>query len=256
MRGKLALITGATSGIGAACAELLAARGCPLIVTGRRQDRLKELAARLKAAHKVEVTPLSFDIASREETEKAIASQKARLKDLSILINNAGLAAGADKMPVAKLDDIDAMIDTNVKGLFHVTRLCLPYLIERNEGHIVNMGSVAGRWTYAGGSVYCATKFAVRGFTEALRMDLKGSAVRVSNIEPGMVETEFSVVRFGGDEEKAKSIYKNMDPLTAKDIAETIVWCLDRPPHVNIQELVIFPTDQSGLGNHAVHRRE
>jgi NADP-dependent 3-hydroxy acid dehydrogenase YdfG len=256
LRGKLALITGATSGIGAACAEVLAAKGCNLILTGRREDRLRESAAKLKAAHKIEVTTLAFDVSSRAETEQALASDKALLKNLAILVNNAGLAAGSDKLTEADLDDVDTMIDTNLKGVLYMTRLCLPYMVERGDGHIVNLGSVAGRWTYSGGAVYCATKFAVRAITDALRMDLKGSPIRVTNIEPGMVETEFSVVRFGGNEDKAKAIYKNMQPLTGKDIAETILWCLERPVHVNIQELVIFPTDQSGVGNHAVHRRE
>jgi hypothetical protein len=261
VKGKLALITGATAGIGRACAEQLAARGCHLILTGRREAVLKELAEQLSRAHGIEATPLAFDISDRAETEQAFArlgketdqEPASKLGRLDILINNAGLAKGVDPMQSARIDDWETMIDTNVKGLLYVTRLCLPTLIRR-KGHIVNIGSVAGRWTYPGGGVYSATKFAVRSLSEGLRMDLMGTGVRVTNIEPGMVETDFSLARLG-DAAKAKAVYKGMTPLEAVDIADTIVWCLDRPAHVNIQELIIYPTDQAGVGPSYTVRR-
>jgi 3-hydroxy acid dehydrogenase/malonic semialdehyde reductase len=252
LRGKLALITGATSGIGLACAEEFAKRGANLLLTGSRDERLREIAERLKAENKVEVTTLVFDVSKRAAVEKALGS--APLTQLSVLVNNAGLARGTDPMQSAKLDDWEEMIDTNIKGLLYVTRLCLPYLMKNSDSHIVNIGSVAGRWTYPGGGVYSSTKFAVRALTEGLRLDLMGSSVRVTNIEPGMVETEFSEVRFEGDKDKAKNVYKGIAALKASDIAETVAWCLERPQHVNIQELVIFPTDQAGVGPY-IHRR-
>ncbi|MES2963370.1 MAG: SDR family NAD(P)-dependent oxidoreductase [Bdellovibrionota bacterium] len=255
MKAKLALITGATSGIGLATAEALASRGANLVITGRRDAVLKEIASKLEKAHGVRVIPLAFDVGDTKQTISALDSLGAKAEELSILVNNAGLAKGSD--PVHKLDlaDVDEMIDTNVKGLLAVTRWCLPRFIARGEGHVVNVGSVAGRWTYPGGAVYCATKFAVRAISEGMRMDLLGTPVRVTNIEPGMVETGFSEVRFDGDKEKAKSVYKGMTPLTGTDIADTITWCLERPAHVNIQELVIYPTDQASVGNQYVHRR-
>jgi 3-hydroxy acid dehydrogenase/malonic semialdehyde reductase len=253
LRGKLALITGATSGIGLACAEQFAKRGANLLITGRRKDRLDEIRLRLMRECKVDVTALTFDVSERTQVEEALA--KAKLEHVSILVNNAGLARGTDPMQSAKLDDWDQMIDTNIKGLLYVTRQCLPFLLKNSESHIVNIGSVAGRWTYPGGSVYSATKFAVRALTESLRLDLLGTGVRVTNIEPGMVETEFSEVRFEGDKEKAKNVYKGVHALSPQDIAETVTWCLERPKHVNIQELVIFPTDQAGVGPY-VHRQK
>lgn len=245
LEGRWALITGATAGIGLATAEFLADRGCNLILTGRRKERLKEIGDRLTAKG-VKVETLAFDLASRTEAGKAFAS--ASLEKVSILINNAGLARGTDKLQDAQLDDLDAMVDTNVKGLLYATRTLLPHLVKNRESHVVNVGSVAGRWVYPGGAVYCATKFAVRALSEGMRMDLMGTPVRVTNIEPGMVETEFSEVRLAGDKEKAKAVYRGMQPLAASDIAETIVWCLERPAHVNIQELIIYPTAQAGVG--------
>lgn len=254
-KSKLALVTGATSGIGWATAEALASRGADLILTGRRRSLLEEHASTLEKGHGVKVIPLVFDVSDTRATIQALDSLGARAENLSILVNNAGLAKGSD--PVQKLDlaDVDAMIDTNVKGLLAVTRWCLPRFIARGEGHVVNVGSVAGRWVYPGGAVYCATKFAVRAISEGLRMDLLGTPVRVTNIEPGMVETGFSEVRFGGDRDRAKAVYKGMTPLKGEDIAETITWCLERPAHVNVQELVIYPTDQASVGNSYVHRR-
>jgi 3-hydroxy acid dehydrogenase/malonic semialdehyde reductase len=246
LKNQKALITGATSGIGLACAEVLASQGCNLVLTGRREERLKEISKRLQTEFAVKVTTLCFDLTDRQAVSESLG--KAELSDISILINNAGLALGTELLQAGKFDDWEAMIDTNLKGLLYVTRSVLPKMIENKSGHLVNIGSVAGRWVYPGGGVYCATKFAVRALTESLRMDLMGTPLRVTNIEPGMVETEFSEVRFNGDQERAKNVYKNMTPLEARDIAETVLWCLQRPAHVNIQELVIYPTDQAGVG--------
>jgi 3-hydroxy acid dehydrogenase / malonic semialdehyde reductase len=222
-----------------------------LILTGRREDRLTNLAKKLKTK-KNNIDVLTFDISKKNEVKKAIKGIEKALSKVTVLVNNAGLAVGTDLVQNAKLEDWDQMIDTNVKGLLYMTRLVVPHMLEKNRGHIVNIGSVAGRWSYKGGAVYCATKFAVRAISEGLRMDLIGTNIRVTNIEPGMVETEFSRVRLG-DEKKAKEVYANMAPLYADDIAECVSWSLSRPPHVNIQELVVFPTDQPAVGQ--VHRK-
>lgn len=251
LKGNQALITGATAGIGHATAVELAKQGCDLILTGRRADRLKAVAQELREHYKVEVQTLTFDLSKRDESERALGG--ADLSRLTILVNNAGLALGTEPVGSGQLDDWDRMVDTNIKGLLYVTRLSLPSIV-KNQGHVVNLGSVAGRWTYPGGAVYSATKFAVRALTEGMRLDLLGKPVRVTNIEPGMVETEFSEVRYLGDKEKAARVYQGMNPLTPADIAETIAWCLMRPKHVNIQELVIYPTDQASVGPY-VHRR-
>ena len=247
MKGHLALITGATSGIGLATAKQLAAQGCDLILTGRRLNRLEKTANEISHAHGVKVLIAAFDISSREDTEAACAKLAGELPRLTILVNNAGLAIGTASVQTTDLSHVDRMIDTNVKGLLYITRLCLPHLI-KTGGHVLNIGSVAGRWVYPGGAVYAATKFAVRAITEALRMDLMGTSVRVTNIAPGMVETEFSEVRYSGDTDKAAAVYKGMKPLSADDVAESIVWCLMRPKHVNVQELIIYPTAQAGVG--------
>lgn len=257
LSGQWALITGATAGFGLATAELLGLElGMNLILTGRRQERLESLAKRLREEGKVQVRTLAFDIRDAKATAAALNSCAVEMTELAVLINNAGLALGTDPMPTADTDHWDTMIDTNIKGLLYVTRAVLPHLLAQNggrgAGHIVNIGSVAGRWTYPGGSVYSATKFAVRALTESLRMDLFGKQIRVTNIEPGLAETEFSRVRFSvnpeGGDEKAKAVYEGITALSARDIAETIAWCIERPAHVNIQELVIYPTAQVGVG--------
>lgn len=254
LKGRWALITGASAGFGKSIAEHLAAKGVNVVVTARREDRLTELCRDLATRFGVEALPLAFDISNRTEVEKAFSTHPEVIQKISLLVNNAGLARGVEAVQDAKLDDWDAMIDTNVKGLLYVTRLVLPSLLKNGAGHIVNIGSVAGRWTYPGGAVYSATKFAVRALSDSLRMDLMGKNIRVSNIEPGMAETEFSEVRLG-DSEKAKAIYRGMTPLKPEDIAETVLWCLDRPAHVNIQEVVVFPTDQVGVGPSYTYRR-
>lgn len=245
---KWALITGATSGIGWATSLALAEQGYSILATGRRYEKLQELEKAIKAKNSsVKVKLASFDVSDRFEVSEFLKSHTVELPLIEVLVNNAGLAKGTDKMQEGSLDDWEIMIDTNIKGLLFMTRGVIAHMVKKNSGHIVNLGSVAGRWTYPGGGVYCATKFAVRALSEGLRMDLLGSKIRVTNIEPGMVNTEFSVVRLN-DQEKADKVYEGMTPLQANDIAETIVWCVARPAHLNIQELVIYPTDQAHVG--------
>lgn len=248
---KWALITGATAGIGEATSRRLAAAGYRLVLLGRRRERLEKLARELAGEGHL-MAPL--DLKDRAALESFVADHRDVFDQVEVLVNNAGLAKGVEKVQEARIEEWETMIDTNVKGLLYVTRLLLPSMIRRKKGHIVNLGSVAGRWTYPGGAVYCATKFAVRALTEGIRMDLLGTPLRVTNIEPGMVETEFSEVRLE-DKEAAAALYRDMKPLTAEDIAETIHWVLERPPHVNIQEIVIFPTDQAAVGQVHRHRQ-
>lgn len=242
-------ISGATAGIGEATARRLAASGYGLILTGRREDRLQNLAEELGAKTRVRTAVL--DVQDARQIVHLFQTSPEFLNETTVLLNNAGLAAGTEKLQDAMTSDWDSMIDTNVKGLLNLTRQFLPKMIARRNGHIVNLGSVAGRQVYPGGAVYCATKFAVRALTEGLRMDLQGTGVRVTNISPGMVETEFSEVRLKSAS-KAKAVYQGMTPLSPADIADSILWAIERPPHVNIQELVIYPTDQAGIG--WVHR--
>ncbi|MGZ3770362.1 MAG: SDR family NAD(P)-dependent oxidoreductase [Bdellovibrio sp.] len=245
---KWALITGASSGIGWATALALAEQGFSIFASGRRYDRLEELKKNIQVRFpKTAVKIAAFDVSDRFEVSEFLKAHRDDLSAIEVLINNAGLAKGTDKMQEGSLDDWETMIDTNVKGLLFMTRGILDHMVQKNSGHIINLGSVAGRWTYPGGGVYCATKFAVRALSEGLRMDLLGTKIRITNIEPGMVNTEFSLIRFG-DQEKADKVYEGMTPLTAKDIAETIAWCVMRPAHVNIQELVIYPTEQAHVG--------
>lgn len=253
MKGTTALITGATSGIGKALSYALAKKGISLILTGRRKDRLKEIKADLEKKYKVRVLTLSFDISQKKETLSILEKNKSALSKVDYLINNAGGAHGSDPFDMASLDDFETMIDTNIKGLIYITHFMIPFFKKNGRGHIINLGSVAGKWVYPNGSVYCATKHAVRVISEGLRIDLNGTNIRVSDIEPGMVETEFSLVRFKNDKTKAKKIYEGMKPLTPEDIAECIVWSLSRPAHVNISEMVIFPTDQASV--HLVNRK-
>lgn len=240
------LITGASSGIGAATALALARKKQSLILTARRLERLKNIQKQCIELGAKSVLIFKLDVQSKKEIENIAVDFKNKKLQIKVLINNAGLAKGLELFQNSKSADNDEMLDTNVKGLLNVTRMLLPSLIE-NKGHIVNMGSVAGRLVYEGGAVYCATKFAVRAISEALRMDLKGTGVRVTNIEPGMVNTEFSLIRLG-NRQKADAVYTDMMPLSAKDIANTILWCLSQPPHVNISEVVIYPTDQASVG--------
>lgn len=250
---KRALITGASSGIGKATAFKLAAAGVNLILLARREDRLVKISAEIQKHHKVDIVTACVDVSDAKQIDEFVTRYTQQVSETDILVNNAGLAKGSDRLTDGKVADWDVMFDTNVKGLLYMTRAIIPHMVKAQNGHVVNIGSVAGRWVYPGGGVYCATKFAVRALSEGLRMDLLGTPLRVTNIEPGMVETEFSQVRLENSE-RAKAVYRGMKPLSAEDIADTILWCVQRPKHVNIQELVIFPTDQAAL--QMVHRRD
>lgn len=241
---KTILITGASAGIGEACARAFAAEGHDLVLVARRLERVKALAAALAKASHVSATALELDVSSRAAVDSFVNANAALLARVNVLVNNAGLAKGFDVMQDASLDDWEAMIDTNVKGLLYMTRALLPGFIKRADGHIVNLGSVAGHIVYPKGNIYCATKFAVHALTQALRLDLNGTGVRVSEISPGMVETDFSKTRMG-DEARAKAVYAGMTPLTGADIADAVAWCVSRPKHINIQEIVLYPTDQA-----------
>jgi 3-hydroxy acid dehydrogenase/malonic semialdehyde reductase len=243
-----ALVTGASSGIGHATAIKLAESGYSVFLLARRQDRLLKLSQSLATKYpKQKFEAVALDVNDFESMKLFVEKKSADLDNLDILINNAGLAVGTAKVQDLKPSDTAQMLQTNVKALIDITSLLIPKMIKNKKGFVVNLGSVAGRWVYPGGAVYCATKFAVRAFSEGLRQDVHGTGIRVANIEPGMVETEFSNVRFA-DEQKAKQVYAGMKPLTADDIAETILWVIKQPKHVNIQEVVIYPTDQSAIG--------
>ncbi len=247
------LVTGASSGIGAATAEAFCREGAKeVIVTARRQEKLKELAQGWSDRYDCDVAAVIHDVRDRAATEQ-LARDNPGLFDVDILVNNAGLARGTDPMQDADPSDWEEMLDTNVLGLLYMTRSVVPPMLKKGSGHIVNLGSVAGRWVYPGGGVYAATKHAVRALSEGLRMDLHGSGVRVTNIEPGLVETEFSIVRYKGDEGRAAKVYADTRPLRPEDVAEAVLWCCSRPAHVNVQELVLYPTDQAHVG--MVHRR-
>lgn len=241
----IALITGATAGFGKATALLLAEKGYDVIITGRRAERLEELKKEIEARHKRKVIALCFDVRKLKEVQQAIGSLPEEFKKIDVLVNNAGLAAGLAPVHEGNIDDWDRMIDTNVKGLLYVTRTVAPLMVKEKKGHIVNVGSIAGKEVYPNGNVYCGSKFAVDALNKGMRLDLVQHGIKVSSINPGMAETEFSIVRFAGDEERAKSVYKGLQALSAEDIAETIYWMISRPAHVNINELVIMPAAQA-----------
>jgi 3-hydroxy acid dehydrogenase/malonic semialdehyde reductase len=241
----LVLITGATSGIGKSTATLFAKSGYNLILTGRRQERLAEIKSELETNYKVNVTTLCFDIRNQSEVENSINSLPHELKKIDILINNAGLAAGLAPIQNGNLSHWEQMIDTNIKGLLYITKLVSNLMIENKNGHIINIGSIAGKEVYPNGNVYCASKFAVDALNRAMRIDLLPYNIKVTSINPGMVETEFSIVRFDGDEARAKKAYEGLQPLKPEDIAETIFWVANRPAHVNINDIVIMPTAQA-----------
>lgn len=240
---KIALITGATSGIGKATAILFAVEGIHLILCGRRQDRLDALQTEL--AKQTKVTVLNFDVRDKDAVFEAIASLPETFKDIDILINNAGNAHGLDPIDEGNTDDWDAMLDINVKGLLYVSKAVIPNMIERKSGQIINIGSTAGKEVYPKGNVYCASKHAVDALTTGMRMDLNSHGIKVGAVNPGAVETEFSNVRFKGDDERADSVYDGFKPLVAEDIAETLYFVVTRPAHVNIADLVITPTAQA-----------
>jgi NADP-dependent 3-hydroxy acid dehydrogenase YdfG len=240
---KTALITGATSGIGKATAELFAQNGFRLILCGRRHDRLDELKSELGA--KTEVATLAFDVRDREAVMRAIGSLESPFSEIDILVNNAGNAHGLSPIQDGNPDDWDAMIDGNVKGLLYVSKAVIPGMVERKSGHIINIGSIAGKEVYPNGNVYCASKFAVDALNQGMRLDLNQYGIRVGAINPGMVETEFSNVRFKGDDVRAANVYKDLQPLRPKDIADAILFVVTRPYHINIADLMILPTAQA-----------
>ncbi len=241
---KIALITGATSGIGKACAEKFAQGGYNLILTGRRADQLAALRKELEQQG-AEAKVLVFDVRDPQAARQALESLPEAWQQIDILINNAGLALGLDKLYEGNPDEWSTMIDTNIKGLLTMTRLVVPRMIERNDGHVINIGSLAGDAAYGGGNVYCATKAAVKAITDGLRIDVADTAVRVTNIKPGLVETNFSVVRFHGDQERADNVYKGVKPLTGADIADVVFYAASAPKHVQIAEVLVLATHQA-----------
>lgn len=251
---KIALITGATSGIGKATALLLSKNNYDVIISGRRKQRLEELKAEIEQNSSNRALVLSFDIRSLEQTQKAINSLSAEWQSIDILINNAGLAAGLASLQNGNIDDWERMIDTNIKGLLYITRLISPVMVAKKQGHIINISSIAGRETYPDGNVYCATKHAVESLTKAMRLDMLPHGIKVSSVSPGAVNTEFSTIRFHGDKNKADSVYRGFTPLFAEDIAETILFMVTRPAHVNIDDVLIMPTAQAF--SRAFHKTE
>ena len=245
----LVLITGATSGIGKSTAQLFAKNGHDLVITGRREDRLKEIKTQLESDFKIKVTTLCFDIRKLSEVENAISTLSSENKKIDVLVNNAGLAAGLGPIQSGNIDHWERMIDTNLKGLLYISRAISNLMIENKKGHIINIGSIAGKEVYANGNVYCATKHAVDALNKGMRIDLLPHNIKVTAINPGMVETEFSIVRFDGDSDKAKKVYEGLQPLTPEDIAETIYWVANRPAHVNINDIIITPTVQATATN-------
>jgi 3-hydroxy acid dehydrogenase/malonic semialdehyde reductase len=251
---KTVLVTGATSGIGEAVAVKFAEASYRLIITGRRKEKLDDLAARLKDRYKTEVLPLCFDVRQPGEVEKYLGNLPEEWNEIDILVNNAGLAVGLSHIDEGVTDDWDRMIDTNVKGLLYVTRTVVPSMVSRGSGHIINIASIAGKDVYENGAVYCATKHAVDALSRGMRIDLLNHGIKVTNIAPGMVETEFSLVRFKGDSERASAVYQGIEAITAEDIADAIFYCASQPDHVCISDLVITPKYQAN-GMH-IHRNK
>jgi NADP-dependent 3-hydroxy acid dehydrogenase YdfG len=245
LKDKIIFITGASSGIGTACANHFAKAGAKLLLCARRIDDLNKLAGQLQSEYGVEVFAFKLDVREQAEVNKILNTLPDKWQKIDVLVNNAGLAAGLDTVQEGNVKDWDDMIDTNVKGLLYVTREVLPQMVEKNSGHIINIGSIAGHEVYPKGAVYCATKYAVNALSNGLRLDLSGTKVRVSTVDPGAVETNFSAVRFKGDTKRAAAIYEGMDALTPNDVADAVLYCATRPPHVNISEVIIMPTDQA-----------
>jgi serine 3-dehydrogenase len=247
LKNKTAFISGASSGIGKASAAAFASEGANLILAARRIERLKELENELVNKYNIKVLSLQLDVRKLSEVKKAIASLKDDWRNIDILLNNAGLARGLSKIYEGDTDQWDEMIDTNIKGLLYVSRSIIPLMVERQRGHIINLGSLAGHESYPNGNVYCATKYAVKGLSKGMRFDLYDKNIRVTSVDPGMVVTEFSEVRFSGDKAKADKVYEGIKPLSAEDIADTILWCATRPEHININEVLITPTAQASV---------
>lgn len=242
---KIVCVTGATSGIGRATAEVFAANGYNLIITGRRKEKLEELGEELVGKYKIDLIALNFDVRNNEAVNKAFDSLPEGWRAIDILVNNAGLAVGLGPIQEGVIDDWERMIDTNIKGLLYVSRKVLPWIVERKQGHVFNIASIAGKETYLNGNVYCATKTAVDSLSRAMRMDMVPYGIKVTNVAPGAVETEFSIVRFKGDQQRADNVYKGYEPLTGKDIADTIYYVATMPDHVCINDLIITPKAQA-----------
>lgn len=242
---RTVLITGASSGIGEAAANLFAENAYKLILTGRRRERLEDLAKNIRKMHNTKVLVLCVDVRQRKASKTAIENLPEEWQDIDILINNAGLSLGLDHIHEGNVDDWETMIDTNVKGLLYITRQIAPQMVRRGKGHIINIGSIAGRDVYLKGNVYCATKFAVDALTQAMRMDLLPHGIKVTQIAPGAVNTEFSTVRFHGDKDRADQVYQGYKPLRAQDVAEVIWFAASRPDHVNINDILVMPTAQA-----------
>lgn len=251
---KIALITGATSGLGKAIALRLGKEGYNLIITGRRKDKLEELDREISINYGSTVLPLCFDVRKYDEVETALGNLPEKWKNIDVLVNNAGLAVGLDPIYKGEVDDWERMIDTNIKGLLYVTRVVTPVMVERCSGHIINIGSIAGKAVYPNGAVYCATKYAVNALHQGMRMDLLPYNIRVTQICPGAVDTEFSLVRFKGDKGRADQVYTGYENLVADDIAESVYFAISQPPHVDIQDMLVMPTAQA-TGN-MFHKKE
>jgi serine 3-dehydrogenase len=251
---KAVLVTGASSGIGKACAEAFAASGCRLLLVSRREDRLKTLEKALREQCEVEVLTDALDVRDRSAVEAWVDGLPDNWRDIDILVNNAGLARGLSPLHEGDIQDWEEMIDTNVKGLLYVTRAVLRGMIARGCGHVINIGSIAGHEVYPGGNVYCASKHAVTALNRALGIDTLGTGVRVSSVDPGMVETEFSLVRFHGDAQRAEGVYRGLEPLHPEDVAEAVVFCATRPPNANVREMVLMPSAQAAAVH--AHRTE
>ncbi len=242
---KIAFITGATAGIGKATALLLSASNYDIVITGRRKDRLNELEKKIRSVSDADVLSLHFDVRLQDEVKKAVSSLEGKWRNIDVLVNNAGLAVGLSHIDNGVVDDWERMIDTNIKGLLYITREITPLMVARETGHIINLSSIAGKEVYENGNVYCATKYAVDALSQAMRIDLLKHRIKVTNIAPGLVDTEFSTVRFKGDSTRAANVYKDLTPLYAEDIAEAILFAVTRPAHVNINDLLIMPTAQA-----------
>ena len=245
LKGKITFITGSSSGIGKACAEVFAKEKSNLILTARRIERVKALAKKLEKQYGIKTKCIKLDVRNYEQVEKTINSLENNWKKIDILINNAGLSRGLDKIHEGKKEDWDEMIDTNIKGLAYVTRHVLPLMVKRERGQIINIGSTAGHDVYPAGNVYAATKFAVKALSQSTRYDVLDKGIKVSSVDPGMVETEFSIVRFRGDKERAKKVYTGIKPLSPSDVAETVLFCATRPQNVNINQVILTPLAQA-----------
>lgn len=252
LKNKIVFITGASSGIGEACAKQFAVLGARLILTARRIDKIKKLAAELESQYKIDVLPLPLDVQDKKQVAVTVHKLPKNWQNIDILLNNAGLALGTDKLQDGSIEYWETMISTNMCGLLYVTRAILPSMVARNHGHIINIGSIAGHEYYAGGNVYCATKHAVKAISKTLRIDLLGTAIRVTEIDPGAVATEFSEVRWK-DQKRAREFYADFTPLVAADIADAVLYSATRPAHVNIAEIIIFPADQASASH--IHRQ-